>query len=139
MNVNEYFYNLAERAAALAGELIDPKWIYCQWFHETGGFASELSDTYYNLGGLTQVTPNDTPQPDGTCYYMQFTSYEDYAEYFGKYLRYYEENGIYNAGCLEDYVRALKDGGYFGDTLENYINGCMAVYEASFVEDGEDD
>lgn len=133
--MNEYFYSLAERAAAVAAERglsVDPRWIYAQWAHETGNFTSDLSDQYYNLGGLTQTTPNDTPQPDGANYYMQFDSYEEYADYFGQYLTYYEEDGIYDAQCLVDYITCLKHGGYFGDSLENYLADCENIYNECF-------
>ena len=136
--MNDYFYGLAVQAANIANSYvenghIDPKWIYCQWVHETDDFTSDLCIDYKNLGGLTQTTPNDTPQPDGSFWYMQFDSYEDYAEYFGKYLHYYEEDGIYDTNTLEEYAAALKNGGYFGDTLENYIAGCTTAYEESFT------
>lgn len=133
--MDNYFYGLAERAAAVAIErelTVDPRWIYCQWAHETGNFSSDLSDQYHNLGGLTQSEPNDTPQPDGANYYMQFGSYEDYADYFGEYLTYYKENGIYEAQTLEDYVTCLKNGGYFGDSLENYLSDCQRIYSECF-------
>ena len=135
--MNEYFWNLAQVSAQIANEehpdVIDPKWILSQWHHETGDFTSEMCNDYHNLGGLTQTTPNDTPQPDGDFWYMQFATFEDCASYFGKYLKYYEENGIFNSTCLEDYVKALKDGGYFGDSLENYIAGCNNAYQEEFA------
>lgn len=131
--MNQYFYDLARIAAEKAneghGDIIKPEWIYSQWSHETGGFGSVLANEYHNLGGLTQITPNDTPQPDGDYYYKQFDSFEDYANYFGRYLRYYEEDDIYNATCIDDYVRSLKHGGYFGDTLENYLTSCKRILE----------
>lgn len=136
--IDNYFYSLAEKSAEIANgyteeEPIKPEWIYCQFYHETAGFSSELCTTYHNLGGITQDTPNGLDQPDGSLWYRVFDSYEDYAEYFGKYLHYYEEDGIYEANTLEEYVEALKSGGYFGDTLENYIAGCEAAYEESFT------
>ena len=108
MPLNEYFYGLAQRAAELAGVPIKAEWIYAQWVHETGNFTSDLCINYHNLDGITQTTPNDTPHPDGSCYYMQFDSYEGYAEYFGRYLRYYAEDGAYNAQNLYDYLAALN-------------------------------
>lgn len=136
--MNEYFYNLAKRSAEIAnsyegGGNILPEWIYCQWTHETGEFTSAMCIQYNNLGGLCQTQPNDTPQPDGDQYYMQFATPEDYADYFGRYLHYYREDGIYDAKSLEDYVAALKHGGYFGDSLENYIAGTGAVYAECFA------
>lgn len=135
--MNNYFYELAQRAAQVAAErglTVDSRWIYCQWAHETGDFSSELSDQYHNLGGLTQTETNDTPQPDGLNYYMQFASFEDYADYFGKYLTYYQENGIYDAQSLEHYVTYLKNGGYFGDSLENYLSDCQSIYAENFSD-----
>lgn len=130
--MNAYFYELAKRSAEIAGEPIKAEWIYSQWAHETGEFASELCMQYHNLGGLCQTTPNDLPQPDGALWYMEFHSFESYAEYFGRYLRLYAPDGIYNCCNLEDYVVALKRGGYFGDTLENYLAGTYAVLNSEF-------
>lgn len=136
---NEYFYALAKHSAVIANSFsesadnIQPEWIYCQWAHETGEFTSAMCVEYNNLGGLCQTQPNDTPQPDGNQFYMQFDSYEAYAEYFGRYLRYYAENGIYAAGTLEDYVRALKDGQYFGDDVENYLARTGEIYAECFA------
>lgn len=133
--MNDYFYGLAQRAAAVAADRglnVDPKWIYCQWCHETGDFTSDMCNDYHNLGGLTQTEPNDTPQPDGANYYMQFDSYEAYADYFGKYITWYQENGIYDAQTMEDYITCLKNGGYFGDSLENYLSDCQSIYNETF-------
>ena len=133
MKLIEYFYYLAEQAAEFAKERgvynIDPKWIYSQWHHETGGFESELQASNHNLAGLTTDEPNDTPQPDGNMYYMNFNTFEDYARYFGHYLGYYKEDGIHEATTLYEYVKALKHGGYFGDSLDNYFNGCNNVLQ----------
>lgn len=130
--LNKYFLNLARVSADIAGYPIRPEWIYSQWAHETGNFTSNLTSQYHNLGGLTQTTPNDTPQPDGSCYYMQFSSFEDYAKYFGRYLQYYREDGIYNSQSIDDYVTALKHGGYFGDSLTNYLTSVKQIYEENF-------
>ena len=130
--INEYFYELAKVSAEIAGEPIKPEWIYSQWSHESGNFNSELADGYHNLGGLTQEEPNDTPQPDGSFYYMQFDSYEDYADYFGRYLRLYREDGLYDSTCIDDYVVALKNGKYFGDSLDDYLADCKRILEENF-------
>jgi len=76
---------------------------------------------------LTQTEPNELPQPDGEFYYRKFDTAEDYAEYFGKYLRYYEEDGIYDAQNIDEYVAALKHGQYFGDSYENYVANCKRI------------
>jgi hypothetical protein len=140
-NVNEYFYGIAQIAAQSAAENkgltnIDPRWVYCQFAHETGRFTSDLQASNHNLGGLTQTTPNSTPQPDGNCYYINFDSFEDYGIYLGKYLAGFVDGGIDQATNLEEYITALKNspsGAYFGDSLENYINGCQAVWDECFA------
>lgn len=137
--VNQYFFTLAQQAAEIANRYSDgnnnicPEWLYCQWYHESAGFTSDLAQSNHNLGGLCQTTPNDTPQPDGNQYYMNFPDFGAYADYFGRYLRYYREDGIYDATTLEEYVTALKNGGYFGDSIENYLAGTGAVYEENFA------
>lgn len=128
--INHYYFALAQRASAISG--LPAEWIYSQWVHETGNFTSELCIRYNNLGGITQETPNDIPQPDGTLWYMQFATPEAYADYFGRYLRLYAENGIFGAQTIEEYAAALKDGGYFGDSLDNYVAGMTAAYQEAF-------
>ena len=142
MSINELYLEAAKESARIANEgydnnPIDYKILYSQWSHETNGFTSDLCEEYNNLGGVTQTSVNNTPQPDGQYYYMQFESVEEYAEYFGRYLRLYEENGIYDASSIEDYAGALKDGGYFGDTLENYVAGMTAAYNDAFLNSCE--
>ena len=128
--LNELYWEAAKESARISG--LNAEFIYSQWVHETNGFTSDLCVEYNNLGGVTQTSVNNTPQPDGQYYYMQFESVDEYAEYFGRYLRLYEENGIYDATDIESYAAALKDGGYFGDTLENYVAGMTAAYNDAF-------
>lgn len=140
--INDYFYNLAQSAVESAASKgitnIDPKWVYSQWVHESDNFTSQLALENRNLGGLTQTTPNDSPQPDGSFWYIIFDSYEDYADYFGKYLRYFTDSGIDQATTMIEYIEALKNspsGAYFGDSLENYIAGCEYRYNEAFGDD----
>lgn len=128
--INDYYWGLAQRSAFISG--LPAEWIYSQWVHETGNFSSDLCTQYNNLGGLTQTEENDTPQPDGANYYMQFATLEDYADYFGRYLKLYDEDGIYEANDIPAYAAALRHGGYFGDTVENYIAGMTAAYQEAF-------
>lgn len=140
-NVNEYFWGIAQLAAKSAANNkgltnIRPEFLYSQFYHETGGFTSELQASNHNLGGLTQEEPNSTPQPDGRNYYMNFDSFEDYADYLGRYLAGFVDGGIDKATTLKEYVTALKNspsGAYFGDSLENYLEGCQAVWDDCFA------
>jgi len=137
--MNDYFYQLATVAteAAISKEItnLDPRWIYSQWVHESDNFTSQLAIGNHNLGGLTQEEPNDSPQPDGSYYYINFDSYESYADYFGSYLHYFIDGGVDQATTLEEYITALKNspsGAYFGDSLENYVNNCQRIYMEIF-------
>jgi hypothetical protein len=137
--MNQYFYDLAQQAVESAKikdiNNIDQRWIYSQWVHESDNFTSALAIDNHNLGGVTQSEPNDTPQPDGSCYYINFTTYEDYATYFGKYLHGFIDSEVDQATTLEEYITALKNspsGEYFGDSLENYLTDCKRIYNENF-------
>lgn len=119
MTINEIAQSVSDK---LGGRIATPL-IYAQLMHETGGGTSELAQRHHNYAGVTQVEANDLPQPDGSNYYMNFDSDEEFASYFADYLSKYEENGIFNATNTGEYAKALKAGGYFGDTVENYTTG----------------
>lgn len=119
MTINEIAQSVSNK---LGGRIATPL-IYAQLMHETGGGTSELAQKHHNYAGVTQVEANDLPQPDGSNYYMNFGSDEEFASYFADYLSKYEENGIFNATNTAEYAKALKDGGYYGDTVDNYTSG----------------
>lgn len=144
MNVDIRMYECAKIASNLSG--IPVELLYSQWAHEstdiredspTRGipFKSELAQDNNNFGGVTQEEPNgeENHQPDGRFYYMKFDSPEAYAIYFARYLSYYRENGVFEAKTIPEYATALKNGGYFGDTLENYIDGMTDAYNNAFA------
>ena len=126
------YWDAAQIAGGISG--IKAEILYCQWYHETAGFTSELCLKYNNLAGVTQTQPNDLPQPDGDYYYMQFDDLRDWARYFGKFIRLFD--GVANSTdfTIPEYATALKEEGYFGDTLENYIAGMTVAWEISFGE-----
>ena len=142
--MNEQFLDIAKLTADTAHEAgltnIDYRWIYSQFAHETGEFTSRLCTEDCNLGGLTTDNPTEYElanmgQPDGTMWYKHFDCYEDYARYFGKYLRGYIDGGIDTASTLEDYIHALKyspSGAYFGDDYESYLSDCERIYQEDF-------
>lgn len=125
--VNEHYWSIAKQVANWAGGL-NSRIIYCQLHHETGGFTSELCTQFHNLAGVTQTEPNDLGQPDGQYFYKQFDTDEDFAQWFGKYLRLYMEDGLFDATDIQTYAEAIKRGGYYGDTVENYVAGMKAAY-----------
>lgn len=123
MNGHEIANRVSQRLKEKYGENLSPTLVYGQMAHETGGFTSELATKYHNYGGVTQTTPNGLDQPDGSNYYMNFGSDEEFADYFADYLYKYKEDGIFNAYDTRSYAAALKRGGYFGDDVDNYTNG----------------
>ena len=82
-------------------------------------------------GGITTTNPTELEksigQPDGSLWYKCFDTKEGFAEYFGNYLNYFEEDGIKDAVTIREYAEALKHGGYFGDTIDNYAQGMKDV------------
>lgn len=139
---NEKYLSLAKQAVEAAAGVgvgnVDYRWIYSQWCHESAGFSSALAESNNNLGGICQAEPNDTPQPDGNQYYIQFDSLEDYARYFGRYLRYFKDSDIDKATTLREYIEALKNspsGMYFGDDLEAYYSDCAAILDSTDFEE----
>jgi len=129
VNVIDKYWQAAQVSGGISG--IDPKLLYCQWFHETAGFASELCLQYNNLAGVTQTQENDLPQPDGRFYYMKFDSLDSWARYFGKFICLFD--GTVDANSITEYATALKNEGYFGDPLEVYINGMESAYNNAFA------
>jgi len=133
--VNDYFLGLAQQASEICG--IDYRWIYSQWVHESTNvdtgvpFESELAIDNHNLAGLTQFEDNGCPQPDGRFYYINFPTYEAYANYFGRYIKKYYPETL-SAQTIPEYAEALKNGQYFGDTLENYISGMENAFKEAF-------
>lgn len=127
-----YFYLLALRASSIAGHGVSPLWILAQWSHESDDFSSPLAVDCHNFGGLTQLEPNDLPQPDGTCFYMRFDSDIAFADYFGYYLTLFCDDGIFTCLSLDDYVCSLHRGGYFGDDLDSYLAAVKQRYSELF-------
>ena len=128
MNVNQPYWEAAQVAAGISGAKAEL--VYCQFYHETAGFTSELCTEYHNLAGVTQTKPNDLGQPDGSLWYRKFESDDDFARYFGKFIRLFD--GAVEATTIEEYATALKNEGYYGDTLENYIDGMQSAYDKAF-------
>lgn len=131
------YMDLAEIAAQefqnKTGRYLDPNLIWAQWYHETGGFTSELFRTGNNLGGFTTTEDmgDDWRQPDGDLWYKPFSSREEGARFAGTYLANYVENGIADATDPVSYAQALKNGGYYGASVEEYASGLTSALGVS--------
>ena len=106
----------ARQAALKAGaELgIDPKLIFEQWQHETGGFTNRGATQLNNFAGIRQGLN-----------YRSFDSADDFADFYVNLLRSkrYTSQGILAAKNEDDFAGALKRGGYFEAPLNEYVNG----------------
>lgn len=131
------YMDLAEIAAQefqnKTGRYLDPNLIWAQWYHETGGFTSELFRTGNNLGGFTTTEDmgDDWRQPDGDLWYKPFSSREEGARFAGAYLANYVENGIADATDPVSYAQALKNGGYYGASVEEYASELTSALGVS--------
>ena len=147
--LNERMMECANIAADICG--VPAERIYSQWAHESTNvtpgdpdqgkpFRSALAREQFNFGGLTQEEENDTPQPDGRFYYMKFASPEEYADYFGRYIKKYFPLAAASQ-TMPEYTYNLKhqpdpDTGeeyaYYGDSEENYLAGTLEAYREAF-------
>ncbi len=147
--LNERMMECANIAADICG--VPAERIYSQWAHESTNvtpgdpdhgkpFCSDLAREQNNFGGLTQEEENDTPQPDGRFYYMKFASPEEYARYFGRYIKKYFPLAAASK-TMPEYTYNLKhqpdpDTGeeyaYYGDSEENYLAGTLEAYREAF-------
>ena len=136
----EHMWALANWVSEKIG--LKPEFVYGQWYHESGGFSSRLAKENYNFGGMTQSQPTGDPadkQPDGTCYYMHFGAPEEWAEYYAGYIK--KCDGVIGTNSVPEFAQALKDNGYYGASVDEYINGVSAgiaqipgKYDTSLVD-----
>ena len=109
--------------------------VYGQWYHETGGFTSQLTRENMNLGGLTQPEFNgaENKQPDGGNYYKMYGSLQEYADdYMKSFIDLYDYTGK-DIKTPADWARLLKENGYYeghGNSEEERI----ANYAAGIAE-----
>ena len=108
---NQEMLGLANEVSAKTG--IPAQFIYGQWAHESANFSSQLARENNNFGGLKNTSGE----------YMSFSSRQAFADYFAKYIKLYAEDGILDAKTPEEYAAALKHGGYYEDSYENYVAG----------------
>ena len=112
---------------------IDAKLIFAQWYHESGGFSSQLARENYNFGGMTQNEPTGDPkdkQPDGGNYYMHFGNEEEWAEYYAYYCNKCNEPSLSGSTDVTDFATRLKKNGYFGASIDEYVNGMNGAMSA---------
>lgn len=133
--VGNCYAELAKISAEISG--MPANWILAQWKHESDNFSNWGTTEANNFAGLKKFRdsqPNwfvgDAQSPEGDDYQV-FEDPEDFATYFGRYLRMYESDGLLVATTLREYAEALFRGGYFGlmpgmtadESVDNYVRG----------------
>ncbi len=128
---------------------ISPEMFYRQWMYESDNATSKLAKLDHNYGGLTYYKvptleeikaydPNfddegkgieslRQPKEDGNGYYRHYKSDEDYFQsYIDDFVIPRIKRGELTADdvkTVESYATAMKNSGYFGGELQNYISG----------------
>lgn len=94
------------------------KLIYAQMQHESGNFTNWGSRKANNYTGMTTSMGGRFKTEDG---YTIFPSDADFVEWYGKTLA--NEPGIRDATDAQSWAEALKKGGYYEASVEEYANG----------------
>jgi uncharacterized FlgJ-related protein len=95
--------------------------------HETSNFSSELATKYNNFFGMG--FPRDrkainTGRTDRKVEGQYMSVYKDLNQSVKDFLLWLDYNKFpANLSSPEDFVRVLKDKGYFVDSAYNYFNG----------------
>lgn len=106
----------AARVSAMTG--ISPDIILAQWEHETGNFHNRGARELNNLAGIN--VPGGKGQD-----YRSFKSLDDFGDYYAGLLKRKYPDAL-GAKDVDTFAKALKKGGYFGDSLQNYEKGMSS-------------
>ena len=114
--------------------------LWAQMAHETGNFSSALS-AHHNYGGA-KVGYTGTKTKNGRSYtvlgqdqygHSFFDSDRSYVNYMSWYYTHpdYVNAGILNATNATEWATALKNGGYYEDSIPNYANGIQRFLDSN--------
>lgn len=126
--------SLADQARVLAMQVskktgIPANLIWEQWAHETGGFKNRGAQDLNNLAGI---------KDQGGMGYRSFGSLDDFANYYSSLLTSsrYTSKGVLQSMTAEDFAGALKGGGYYEDSYQNYVKG-MKGFQSAYAKGGD--
>ena len=92
--------------------------IWAQMAHESGAnMDSPVAVEYHNYAGMGY---------DGHDY-RHYANDEEFAQDFAKTLNAYGEDGLFEAKTAEEYAQALKHGGYYSASVEEYASDMTAL------------
>jgi murein DD-endopeptidase MepM/ murein hydrolase activator NlpD len=118
MTLKEFFNKYgddAKRAGEKAG--VNPAYIFAHWAHETG-LGKNTGTTKNNLAGILDYP--GSPYGRGG---KGFSSMSDFVDYYSGLITKSRYSGTQSAGNVQDFARALKNGGYATDP--NYVYQSM--------------
>ncbi len=124
-------YDLAEKMRGLAIKVskntgVPADWIWSQWAHESGNFdTSKGAARFNNFAGITQPLPGNP--------YQHFASPEDFANTYEEWLKRPRFKNALYAQNIDEFASGLKLGGWFTDSLDNYLKD-MKRLDAYFFE-----
>ena len=92
--------------------------IWAQMAHESGAnMDSPVAVEYHNYAGMGY---------DGHDY-RHYANDEEFAQDFAKTLDAYGEDGLFEAKTAKEYAQALKHGGYYSASVEEYASDMTAL------------
>lgn len=106
----------ALRVSAQTG--ISPDILLAQWEHETGNFTNRGAKSLNNLAGV------NVPGGKGEDY-RSFKSLDEFGDYYAGMMKRKYPDAL-GAQDVDTFAKALKKGGYFGDSLQNYEKGMSS-------------
>lgn len=117
--IPDFYGKVVNTLPNMAPEL--QEYITAQAMHETGIFTSPLFLKYNNAFGMKQPTQRQTTSQGITeTGYASYDSVEDSIKDLALYFE--AKNYPENFETVADYVKTLKDKGYFEATLKSYTN-----------------
>ena len=105
---------IARSKTAASNTGLDWQNIFAQWYHETAGFTSDVLGQYNNAAGMFKDDLSD---------YITFPNLDSFVDQYSHLIKLYANDGVTGGLSSDDFAQALKNGGYYGDTVQNYQNG----------------
>ena len=100
------------------GRELRADFIWSQLAHESAYFTSKFAIEDHNYGGMGC---------DGHGNFRHYDSDEEFAEDYAATLSYYAPDGLFEATTVQEYAEALKHGGYYEASVEQYVHGMSAA------------
>jgi len=114
LKISEAAKIAAQRISAKTG--INPAWLYGQFVHETGDFTNRGATSLNNLAGI---------RLPGSTEYRKFATVQDFADYYSSLMMSPRYRAALKAKTDADFFGALKSGGYYEDSYQNYLRGAQ--------------